>query len=346
MLRLGLLLLSLWVAPVCAQSPAPSPNPSPGSAAPVSVKVATPDDLMVVLERRAPAEVLPLNDSLLAAEVNAVVAEVRTDVGELVQAGDLLVELDRRDFQLQLDAARAALSSARARQAEASAKLERAQRLSKAQYVSEDELLTRETALAVSAAEILNAEAQVAIAQRQLDKCGVFAPFDGVVQERMAQQGAYVTVGTPLVAADPDRPGRTGCGSAGRPGRVPATGDRTGILLPGKQRWDVTLLRLSPVIQAGRRARPARFAFVGEPPPAGQNGELVWRVAGGQLPANLISRRQGGLGVFLVESGAARFLPLPGAQEGRPVPVELPAGALVIVQGQDRLQDGDPVQVR
>jgi RND family efflux transporter MFP subunit len=257
----------------------------------------------------------------------------------------LLVELDRRDFQLQLDAARAALSSARARQAEASAKLERAQRLSKAQYVSEDELLTRETALAVSAAEILNAEAQVAIAQRQLDKCGVFAPFDGVVQERMAQQGAYVTVGTPLLQL-------TQTGLVELDAEVPAVLAESlqqamdWYFVAGEQRWDVTLLRLSPVIQAGRRARPARFAFDGEPPPAGQNGELVWRVAGGQLPANLISRRQGELGVFLVESGAARFLPLPGAQEGRPVPVELPAGALVIVQGQDRLQDGDPVQVR
>lgn len=341
MSRLGLLLLSLWAVPVFAQSLSQSPGPS----MPVSVEVATLDELMVVLERRAPAEVLPLNDSLLAAEVNAVVAAVRTDVGELVRAGDVLVELDRRDFQLQLDAAEAALSSTRARQAEARAKLERAQRLSKAQYVSDDELLTRETAVAVSSADILNAEAQVAIAQRQLEKCAILAPFDGVVQERTAQQGAYVTVGTPLLQLTQTAPVELDA-------EVPAALADSLLqatqwyFTAGEERWDVSLLRLSPVIQAGRRARPARFAFVGAAPRAGQNGELVWRVGGGQLPANLISRRQGELGVFLFESGRARFLPLPGAQEGRPFPVELPAGIQVIVQGQDRLQDGDPVQVR
>lgn len=333
MSRVGLFLLSLWAVPALAQIP------------PVSVNVAELRDVLVVLERRAPAEVLPLNDSLIAAEVNAVVAAVRVDVGEVVRAGDLLLELDRRDFQLQLDAAEAALTSSRARAGEARAKLERARSLGKAQYISEDELLTRETALAVSSAEILNAEAQVAIARRQLEKCAILAPFDGVVQERMAQQGAYVTVGSPLLQF-------TQVGVVELSAEVPsllATSLEEAsawYFSAGEERWNVSLLRLSPVIQAGRRARPARFAFVDEAPPAGQSGELVWTVASGQLPANLISRREGELGVFLVEAGQARFVRLPGAQEGRPVPVALPAENLVIIQGQDRLQDGDPVQVR
>lgn len=333
MSRLGLFILSLWAIPSLAQSPV------------ISVKVAELSDVLVALERRAPAEVLPLNDSLIAAEVNAVVAGVRVDVGEVVRAGDLLIELDRRDFQLQLDAAQAALASSRAREAEARAKLERALSLSKAQYISEDELLTRETALAVSSADILNAEAQVAIARRQLDKCSVLAPFDGVVQKRMAQQGAYVTVGAPLVQF-------TQIGQVELEAEVPevlaaSLEDASAwYFSAGELRWEVSLLRLSPVIQAGRRARPARFGFSGDAPPAGQSGELIWTVASGQLPANLISRREGALGVFLYEAETARFVPLANAQEGRPVAVSLPENSLVIIQGQDRLQDGDPVRVR
>ncbi len=333
MLRTGLFLLCLWVAPVFAQSPV-----KPVNVAPLR-------DVLVVLERRAPAEVLPLNDSLIAAEVNAVVAAVRVDVGERVRQGDLLVELDRLDFQLQLEAAQAALAAAQARTAEARAKLDRAQRLSQAQYVSEDELLTRQTALAVSSADILNAEAQVAIARRQLDKSLIIAPFDGVVQARMAQQGAYVTVGMPLVQL-------TQTGLVELDAEVPSSlaaslTDATNWYFEAEgERWDVSLLRLSPVIQPGRRAQPARFAFDDETPRAGLNGELVWSVGGGQLPANLVSLRGGALGVFLLESDRARFVPLPYAQEGRPVPVNLPADSQVIVQGQDRLQDGDPVQVR
>jgi hypothetical protein len=112
------------------------------------------------------------------------------------------------------------------------------------------------------------------------------------------------------------------------------------------ERWPVRLLRLSPVVEPGRRAQRARFAFSGAAPMAGQNGDLVWRVADGQLPANLVSRRDGALGVFVLEDGTARFVTLDQAQEGRPVPVGLPASTQVIVQGQDRLQHGDTVQVR
>lgn len=332
MFRPGLLLLSFLAIPAFAQSP-------------VAVKVAGLKEVLVTLERRAPAEVLPANNSLIAAEVNAVVAAVRADVGELVSSGDLLVELDPRDFRLQLDAAQAVLASARARKAEAVVKLERAQRLSKAQYVSEDELLSRETALAVSSADVLNAEAQVAIARRQLEKATIRAPFDGVVQQRMAQEGAYVTIGMALLQL-------TQIGQVELDAEVPGNladslMDATSLaFIAGEQSWDVTLLRLSPVIQAGRRARPARFAFTGDAPRTGLNGELVWSVGGGQLPANLVSRRGGQLGVFLLDSGGARFMPLPGAQEGRPVAAKLPGDSQVIVQGQDRLQDGDPVQVR
>lgn len=333
MSRIGLLLLSLWAVPALGQAPVNS------------VQVAVLNEVVVTLERRAPAEVLPLNNSLIAAEINAVVATVLVDVGQLVQLGELLVELDQQDFQLQLEAAEAALASTRARAAEARAKLDRAQRLSAAQYVSEDELLTRETALAVSSADILNAEAQVAIAQRQLDKSRIVAPFDGVIQERMAQQGAYVTVGMPLVRL-------TQTGAVELDAEVPSAQAESLLnatelyFASGGSRWAVSLLRLSPVIQAGRRAQPARFMFSADAPSAGLNGELVWKVAGGQLPASLVSRRDGELGVFVLDSNQARFIPLPGAQEGRPVAVSLSMDTMVIVQGQDRLQNGDPVRVR
>jgi hypothetical protein len=65
----------------------------------------------------------------------------------------------------------------------------------------------------------------------------------------------------------------------------------------------------------------------------------------GLLPANLVIRRNGELGVFVHRAGKAVFKPLPGAQEGRPVAVELPSGTEVIVRGRDRLQDGDAVTV-
>ena len=318
---------------------------APAAQGQVRVEVAPLSDVVVPREHRVPAEVLPLNDSLLSAEVNAVVREIGADVGARVAAGDLLIALEETDFELQLRAAEASLAAARSRLAEAEAKRDRAARLGDSQYVSEDELLTRETAVAVSQADIRNAEARVAIARRDLEKCRIVAPFDGVVQERRAQVGAYVTVGSPLLRlVQTDRlelaaeiPVGLGAGLAEA---ANAEFHSQGA------RWPVRLSRLSEVVATERRARLARFEFTGAAPAPGRSGQVVWASARGQLPARLVSRRDGVLGVFLFRDGRAVFTALPQAEEGRPVSVELPVDSLIIMQGQDRLQDGDAVELR
>ena len=308
------------------------------------VQVAALSDIVVAREHRVPAEVVPLNDSVLSAEVNAVVRAIGADVGARVREGDLLIALEETDFELQLRAAEASLAAARSRLAEAKAKRDRAARLGDSQYVSEDELLTRETAVAVSEADIRNAEAQVAIARRNLEKCRILAPFDGVVQERPAQVGAYVTVGaalmrlvqTDLLELAAEIPVGLGAGfAAGAAAEFHSQG----------MRWPVRLSRFSDVVAAERRSRRARFEFTGAAPAPGRSGQLVWTSAQGQLPARLVSRRGGALGVFLYRDGQAEFTPLPQAEEGRPVAVDLPMDSRIIVQGQDRLQDGDAVVV-
>jgi RND family efflux transporter MFP subunit len=324
------LLFALWVGAVDAQ---------------VSIEVQPLEAVLVERLQRAPAEVLPLNNSVLAAEVNAVVAAVHADVGADVDAGALLLELDDTDFLLQREAADASLAAARSRLAEAEAKLERAQRLGEAQYVSADELLARETAVAVSRSDIRSAEVRLAIAQRDLDKCRIVAPFAGTVQDRAAQVGAYVRVGSPLLqlvqtdrielAADIPVAASVGLEGAGEY-----------WFESGGDRWMVQLARISSVVDADRRARRARFLFEGVAPNAGRSGEVVWRLESGQLPAGMLTRRDGALGVFLYRDGVAEFVPLPGAEEGRPAAVDLPHDSLVIVQGRQRLQDGDRVTLR
>ena len=161
----------------------------------------------------------------------------------------------------------------------------------------------------------------------------------------MAQVGNFVRNGDPLIAVtqidqlelDVEIPD----------GQADAVRDADRIRFESRgQSWPVGLLRLSPVIDSQRRTRQARFAFTGNAPAVGRSGELVWRVGDGMLPSNLISRRDGVLGVFLLDSGKARFELLPNAQEGRPAHVELPASSLVITLGRERLQDGMTVSVQ
>jgi RND family efflux transporter MFP subunit len=308
----------------------------------IPVQVSRLDQVLVDLQWRAPAEVVTLNNATLSAEVAAVVRAVYADVGHAAEKGDLLVELDCSDYQLNLQQAQANLVSSRARKAQADARLKRARELIQNQYMSQDELLATETEVMVTDAEIRSNEVSVAIARRSIDKCKVIAPFNGVVNQRSAQTGSYVTVGSPLL-------GFTETDRFELDADIPAALASSVALAHSiyfesrNEQWPLDLLRLSPVIDSALRARTARFRFAGEAPAVGRSGEVVWIVENGLLPASLVVRRNGILGVFLNLDGVATFTALPGAQEGRPVPVELPPDTEIVVQGRDRLQHGDRI---
>ena len=312
----------------------------------VPVRVQAFQEVLVDLEQKAPAEVLPLNRAVLSAEVSGVIKKIHADVGSSVQKGDLLLEIDPADYRLSLQQAEASLEASKAQKAQADIRLQRARTLIDGNYLSADDLLARETEAQVANSQIQLQEAAVAIARRNLGKCLIVAPFNGVVAERMAQEGSYVSIATRLLdLAENDR--------FELDAEIP---DELADTLPRaeqiefhsrNQSWPVKLLRLSPLIEVERRSRQARFEFTGEAPAIGRNGEVVWRVSSGLMPSNLVVRRDGVLGIFLAEAGKARFQPLPNAQEGRPVPVDIPEELTrtwqVIVTGRDRLQDGDPI---
>ena len=311
----------------------------------IAVRTQPLSEVLVDFERRAPAEVLALNDSSIASEVSAVVMKVHADVGQNVAKGDLLLELDPLDYQLNLKQAQANLASNRAQLDQAEAKLKRAKTLGNNQYVSADELLERETSVMVYQAQIQASDVAVAIARRNLEKCSIRSPFDGVVGERMAQVGNFVRNGEVLIAV-------TQLDRFELDARIPdsqaaelANSSQLRFESRG-QGWPIELLRMSSVIDNQGRTRRARFIFVQDAPAVGRSGEVVWRVGEGLLPSNLISRRDGELGVFLLDNGNAKFHSLPGAQEGRPAHVDLPAASPVITLGRERLQDGANVTVQ
>ena len=311
----------------------------------INVRTQALSEVLVDFERRAPAEVRALNDSTIAAEVSAVVLSVHADVGQAVKKGDLLLELDPVDYQLNFQQTEANLASSKARLSQAKAKLDRARTLGDSQYISADELLERETDVMVFNAQIQANEVAVSIARRNLDKCSLTAPFDGVVGKRMAQVGNFVRNGDPLIAVT--QIDRFELGSDIPDGQAEEIRNTDMIRFESRgQNWPVKLLRLSPVIDVQGRTRQARFAFTGSAPAVGRSGELVWKVGEGMLPSNLISRRNGVLGVFLLDSGKARFKPLPGAQEGRPASVDLPSTTRIVTLGRERLQDGAALNVQ
>ncbi len=291
---------------------------------------------------KAPASVVAPNDSQISAEVTAKVVRVQTEVGGTVEAGQLLLELDPADYRLALAQAEAQVTAAQARVALAGQRRRQALTLSEKQFTSDDTLMELKTGVQAAEADLDLAEARRAVAERNVDKCRVLAPFAGAVLERQAQVGAMATPGTPLLRlvdlAPPEIEAQV---QAAQADEVP---DATEILFETQGRdYPAHLLRLSPVVDAAARTRVARLAFAGPAAPAGSTGTLRWVTPGVLLPPELLVKRDQGLGAFVVADGRARFVATPTAQEGRPFAVALPPETQVVVRGQQGLSDGQAV---
>jgi len=179
------------------------------------------------------------DQSTLSAKVSGRLQRLAVDIGDLVHEGDLLAQVEPRDYELRLQQAGAALGQARVtlglplegdddripldevssvKQAqavldEAAKNRERVESLSKVGIASQAELDTvrasytvalarHETALEEARtrlAALAQRRAEYEIARKQLADASVRAPFDGAVQARSANLGEYVATGVPIV---------------------------------------------------------------------------------------------------------------------------------------------------
>ena len=309
---------------------------------PVIIETAPLGEVLIHPQRELAASVMPRNESKLSAEVSGVLLRWTAEAGSTVKKGALLAEIDPVDFRLALQQAQAALDAALARLRQAEQQLGRAQGLVKQGFFSQEALIQRETEVALMRSERAAKQAQLAVARRQLAKATLRAPFAGSVVERLAQTGEAVVPGTVLyVLAET---GAAEVTASIAPADVAGLRRATDPVFETRgRRYPLRLLRVGGTVSAPARTQEVRLGFAGGarvPVPVGSDGRLLWSDPQPYLPAPLLVRRGSEIGVFVDQGGVARFVALPGAQEGRAVPVSLPAQTRVVVRGQATLQDG------
>lgn len=296
-------------------------------------------------ERSAPAAVVSLNDSRLSAELTARITEIPVQVGEAVKAGQVLVRLDARDYELAVEQAQASLKGLDARVRLAESQLGRAGALLEQKNISEELYNQRQAELDVLLAEREAQQVALATARRNLERATLRAPFPAVVLERLGHVGEYARPGDPLLRVVDTQ--RIELSAAVQANDVTSLQAAKGLQFKGQGRsYTVRLRALVPVYEARERTREARLRFEGQAAFPGAAGRLVWTEPQLHLPPDLVVRRGGQLGVFVLAGAKAVFAPLDGAEEGRPVAVNLPQSTRVIVDGRHVLQDGDAVSPR
>jgi RND family efflux transporter MFP subunit len=317
----------------------------PAIAAPVVVKSASLASIAIHPQREASAQVVSLNLAKLSAELSARITRIPVEPGQRITKGAVVAELDCADTRIAAQRAQAALESSEARLQLAQHQLQRSTELAAKNFISHEALDTRKTELAVTAADVkLNAAAHAA-AKREVGKCTLRSPYPAIVEARLAQVGELASPGTPIVQLwDTSRLQLTAQVQAGDAGRL---AEAKPVFVTQGREYTVTLLRVSPALNPASRTREARFSFPRTPPAPGSHGVLRWRDARAFVPADYLVKRAGALGVFVVQGQRARFVALPGAQEGRPAPADaLAADSRLITDGRFALQDGMAVTPR
>jgi len=151
--------------------------------------------------------VTPRRRATIAAKITGQVTAVYAEEGMHVKAGQVLARLDDADARVRLQSARAdrdasaaAIADLEVNLANARRELTRAQGLQAAGVRSVESLDQARTAveslqarLALARKQVEAADAQIRVAQQDLDNCTVRAPFEGLVVSKDAQVGEMVS---------------------------------------------------------------------------------------------------------------------------------------------------------
>ena len=179
-------------------------------------------------------------EATLSVKVPGRLEKIAVDLGSVVQRGDLIAQVEKRDYELRVGQAKAAVAEARAavglslegreentsvetiatvKQAravlnEAMKNRERVQRLSSDGISSKAEVDTVDALFSVAVARhetaveeartrlavLAQRRADLEVAQQQLLDTSILAPFDGAIQSRTASPGEHLQLGTPVAS--------------------------------------------------------------------------------------------------------------------------------------------------
>lgn len=144
-------------------------------------------------------EVKPRVESRLGFRVAGKLIKRQAEVGQHVQAGQLLAQLDPQDYALAADAARAQLAAATTNRDLAAADYKRYKALKEQGFISGAELERRDAVLKAGQAQLEVAQAQLTSQGNQTGYTRLVADVSGLVISVDAEPGQVVTAGTPIV---------------------------------------------------------------------------------------------------------------------------------------------------
>lgn len=308
-------------------------------------------------------------EAVIATQVASAVFRIHADIGDRIERGDLLAELDPSRLQsdadlrkAERDEAEANLEASAASLAVADQALERLRSLrssaafSQARFdEAELELRRNHGLVAVAQARLARAEANWARSLIDLEDAQIRAPFSGVVGDRSAHVGEYLRVGDPVMMV---------INESGLEVEALVPLDRLAGIHPGAEltvvlddgtRHSAAVRASVPMENSQTRTRIVRLTpdFSETVNPLAGNQSAIVLIPIGEarnvvtVHKDAILNQPNGSVVFVVEEGQAMMRPIRlGESVGSRFAVieGLAPGDLVVVRGNERLRPGQLVR--
>ncbi len=190
---------SLGVAAIAVVAGVLVMGPRVAAAEPAPVRVAEVVAAVTAETLRLTGTVTARQRAGLSPRTSGLVRAVHVDAGDVVDAGEVLLELDGEVAALELRRAEAALREGRVQLTEARRLLREAEPLVRDEHLPETELHARAAEVDLRAAAMARLEAEVGHAREALARHSLVAPFAGVVSRKRTEAGEWVETGTPVL---------------------------------------------------------------------------------------------------------------------------------------------------
>lgn len=140
----------------------------------------------------------PKDEAAIASQVDGQVEQTLVDFGDRVRTNQDLAFIDTASYEAQLEQAVGNLAKADANLANAKQNFERTETLLKQKIASQSDYDQAKAQLDQWDAEVRAARGAKGVAQLNLQRSRVQAPFDGAISQRIVGRGDYVKIGSPL----------------------------------------------------------------------------------------------------------------------------------------------------
>lgn len=346
----GLGLALLAIAGCGSKQDAKAPEATPAMA--VTVVAARTQE--IPREIRVSGPVAAREEMQLGVELSGQrVTGLYVDVGDFVRQGQVLLELDARTLESELQQAQASYREAQAAAALAQANLRRAEPLLAQKYISAGQVDELRAARDQANARAATARAALDAAKLRRSYAELRAPDDGIVSKRAVQPGQIVAAGTELIGLIRD--GRLEWRAELADAELAAVnvGDPVIVHAPDGHDVEGAVRAVPPGVDPATRTGTI-YADLPEPDGLRTGAYVPGRILVGNakalvLPASTVVQRDGNPYVFTVDTKgiAHRVRVRTGTETAGVVEIldGVAPGVQVVDQGAGFLGDGDRVRV-